>query len=107
MKIFITFLLIFSIFNDFTSASFGELEVSSCESQVNCESVDFHPSDDSHNDSEGEEHHCHLGHSHTVIIGSYSSTFKPTKTKLFLTFPAYQAGNPIYYFNDIVRPPIA
>ena len=68
MKFFIAILLIFTVFNDFTSASFFESDLNSCESQVSCTSVDIHSSNDNHNDSGTEDHHCHLGHAHTLII---------------------------------------
>ncbi len=107
MKTLFTFLLIFTIFNDFTSASFTEVSVSHLESQVSCEESDFHSSENNHEDHDHKEHNCHSGHSHTVIIVSESFDLKPSLSELYLEYPLYQAGNLLTFISNIVRPPIA
>lgn len=108
MKIIVTLLLIFTIFTDFTSASIHNEELSSCETQISCESVDFHSSSDSQDhDSEEGHDHCHLGHSHNVIVNSGVIETAPVIDKLFVSYPAFQVGQPINYHLDINRPPIA
>ena len=107
MKILFTFLLIFTIFNDFTSASVYEESVSHSESQVSCEESDLHSSDDSHENHEHKDHYCHSGHSHSVINSSEYIELKPALLSLSLDHHFYLVGSPHNFMSNIVRPPIA
>lgn len=103
-----TLLLIFTIFTDFTSASFHNEVLNACESQIGCVDVDLHSSNDGHNNEADDCHdHCHLGHSHNVIVSSYVVKSKPILSKLYISYPAFQVGKAQNYFIDIIRPPIA
>lgn len=107
MRILFTFLLIFTVFSDFTSASAFEENISHSESQVSCEDVDLHSSEDNHEDHDHKDHHCHSGHSHTVVIKSESIDLKPILISIFYGYQFYQVGSPNTIISTIVRPPIA
>lgn len=100
------FLLIFTIFTDFTSASADQELMGTCESQISCVDVDLHSSSDSqHHDS--DDHNCHLGHSHNVILGGALLETKPKISIIYLSRPMHQVGKIFSYLSDINRPPIA
>ena len=107
MRILFAFLLIFTVFSDFTSASVFEESASHSESQVSCEDVDLHSSEDSHEDHDHNDHHCHSGHSHTVVIMSETIDLKPVLISLNSACYFYQVGSPKTIISTIVRPPIA
>ena len=108
MKLIIIFLLIFTIFTDFTSAFATEIDISACESQISCVEADLSSSSKTQqHESDGEGHNCHLGHSHNFIITSPQLGTKPNVSKIYFYYPLYEVGKTLNYFIDINRPPIA
>ena len=107
MKIIVSLLLIFTVLTDFTSASLHN-DMNTCETQISCAAVDFHSSSESddHN-SENSHDHCHLGHSHNVIISTSVIEALPSTFKVTVSYSEFRAGQPINYHLDIIRPPIA
>lgn len=107
MKIIVSLLLIFTVLTDFTSASLHD-DVSACETQISCSDVDFHASSDSEErDAENCSDHCHLGHSHNVIISTFIVEEIPPTNKITVSYPELRVDQPINHHLDIIRPPIA
>mgnify|MGYP000577882158 CR=1 FL=1 len=108
MKLIITIFLIFTVLADFTSASFHNDGIDSCESQISCVEADLHSSSDrDHNEGEDHHDHCHLGHSHNLITSSNNIEFYPRFQKITIMYPLLKVGSIKNYFLDIIRPPIA
>lgn len=111
MKILLLFVLTFSILADFTSASIAEIESSNCEAFVGCVDTDLHSTSDKNQKSESNDHHshCHLGHSHNVIMESsiVGMPMLPIKNKESILYPLFSMGKPQNYNSDINRPPIS
>jgi len=108
MKIVITFLLIFTIFSDFTSATVHEESSRNCTTIVSCPDIDLHSSNSTEsNEAEGHHDHCHQGHSHNAVTSSSYIKSISHFTKHNISFPIYQLGKTQNYSLNIIRPPIA
>lgn len=110
MKLFLIFILTFSILADFTSASVIEIDSSSiCESSLSCADVDLHQETNSEHKEENHNHHCHChtGHAHTAIAYKVFSSFKAVEFKLSLKYPPFKQGDLQNFNSNIKRPPIS
>jgi hypothetical protein len=107
MKIIVSLLLIFTVLTDFTSASLHD-DVSACETQISCTDVDFHASSESDDHNSDNSHdHCHLGHTHNVIISTSVVEALPSVYQITILYPELRVDQPINYLLDIIRPPIS
>ena len=110
MKVFLFFILTFTVCLDFTAASVIDLNSSSdCEGISTCNDVDLHAESNQDHENENHEHHCHChkGHSHSAITYTVENTFKPSPLKSSIRYPFLQKGQLQNYFPETVRPPIA
>jgi hypothetical protein len=109
MKIIIVFLLIFSIFTDFSSSSHETGEsVSSCDSYSVCQGPDFHDANADHSNPDDCEHcHCHAGHIHTAVLESITTGLVTLTRPNYIQFPTYILFTVSDYNSRVIRPPIA
>jgi hypothetical protein len=109
MKIFIVFLLTFSIFADFSSSIHeAEETVSNCDSYSVCQDVDFHDASTENNHSDDCEHcHCHAGHVHTAFLETAVTSLNPVSKFSYTEYPVYLRFKVSDYNSEVIRPPIA
>lgn len=110
MKIFIVFLLTFSIFADFSPSVHDESgeSVSNCDSYSTCQDVDFHDTSTDHNDSDDCDHcHCHAGHVHTAVLETAIVSINVLSSLKHPQYPIYLRFKVSDYNSEVIRPPIA
>ena len=110
MKILLTFLLIFTIFADFSSASCCDAEVAaSCDSYSVCSESDIHSNEAEHtsNNQESEHCHCHVGHMHSGLLTLAISSIVPASKSILNPFSRYQSNYLNDFHSEINRPPIS
>jgi hypothetical protein len=107
MRIIFVFILIFSIFSDFASASFENEEgILNCKSTSSCEQVDLHDSNETNHGEEHNDHHCHIGHAHLFVLNENIIEIFITRLDLTLNTPKYLVRSLSSFHNQINRPPI-
>ena len=110
MKIVLTFLLIFTVFADFSSASCCDAEVvANCDSYSMCSDSDIHSDDAKHagNNQESEHCHCHVGHMHSGLLTLATYSVNPVIKNIFNEFSIYQSNYLNDFHSEINRPPIS
>ena len=108
MRIFFTFILIFSIFVDFSSLSYASEEtLTSCGEVTICVDSDFHSDDENHNDNHEDHCHCHAGHTH-LAVKNFSEHNKSNFITKYQHLISNQHNDKVHYFySEISRPPIS
>lgn len=109
MKIFIVFLLTFSILADFSSSTHeAEETVTICDSYNVCQDVDFHDDSAEHNNSDDCDHcHCHAGHVHTAVLETAITSLNSLSRPNYVQYPIYLKFQVSDYNSEVTRPPIA
>tara|TARA_Y100000768_G_C23375564_1_gene406166 strand:+ start:225 stop:452 length:228 start_codon:yes stop_codon:yes gene_type:complete len=72
-----------------------------------CNDVDLHSNNQTNDDHGNESHHCHIGHTHTLVLSRSSETLVPNIYIEYQTFPRVHLGEISNFVLEIIRPPIA
>ena len=110
MKFLLVLVLTFSISSDFASFSFPEdVSISHSDSSIACDDSGVYDSkSDEHKSHNEEDHHCHVGHFHSVVVNNDDHTeIYLTNIEILETFPAVESGIVQSFSADINRPPIS
>jgi hypothetical protein len=108
MKTFLAFILIFSIFVDFSSIGHAlEDMLPSYDEVSTCTESDFHSNDEKHSDNHEDHCHCHAGHAH-FAVNTFSKPNKSNPISIYQSLISNQHNDKVHYFySEISRPPIS
>lgn len=110
MRLFVVFILTFSVLSDFTAASVIEIGISTfCEVDFASADIDLHQETnrDHNEDSHNHHCHCHFGHTHSALNYRFRNVIKTIPFKFYVKYPIYKQGKLQKYHSEINRPPIA